>query len=74
MNEKAYKITIIDITFHSPSISCNFAKRKRQEQLAETITRINFKVLSFIHIYVKPMKKMYHSSTCMLNQWKDRSA
>ena len=32
VNEKAYKITIIDIAFHSPSIACNFAKRKRQEQ------------------------------------------
>jgi hypothetical protein len=44
MNEKAYKITIIDIAFHSPSIACNFAeKRKRQEQLAEMITRIRLR-------------------------------
>jgi hypothetical protein len=43
MNEKAYKITIIDIAFHSPSIACNFAKRKRKEQFAEMIMRIRLR-------------------------------
>jgi hypothetical protein len=33
MNEKAYKITIIDIAFHSPSIACNFAKGKGKNNL-----------------------------------------